>query len=102
DLETVESKIQKSEKLLKSNDKKTKLEYEVYTQLKKHLESGRLAKYFIDDFAKKTGGDISFLKQLSLLTSKHVLYVANVDDKNLQGNKYSDIVKEIAAKEGEL
>jgi ribosome-binding ATPase YchF (GTP1/OBG family) len=35
------------------------------------------------------------------LTDKHILYVANVDDKHVNGNEYSKIVEEVAAREGE-
>lgn len=103
DIETVEARIRKSEKLLKTNDKKAKEEYHNYESLKKHLESGRLAKYFVDVFRKThSPDDIMHLTDLNLLTDKHVLYVANVDDKSIHGNEYSKIVEEVAAKEGEL
>jgi ribosome-binding ATPase len=103
DIETVENRIQKTEKGLKSGDKKVKDEYQHYNDLKKHLESGRLAKYFIDVFRKSHApDDIKHLNDLYLLTDKHVLYVANVDDKSIHGNEYSKVVEEIAAKEGEI
>lgn len=102
DIETLENRIQKTEKGLKSGDKKIKEEYESYLNLKKHLESGRLAKYFINEYKKThSPDDYKHLHDLNLLTDKHVLYVANVDDKNINGNEYSKIVQDIAAKEGE-
>ena len=102
DIETVENRIQKSEKGLKTGDKKIREEFENYGALKTHLESGRLAKYFIDKFRKThSPDDIMHMTDLNLLTDKHVLYVANVDDKSIHGNKYSEIVDEIAEKEGE-
>jgi GTP-binding protein YchF len=102
DLETLESRIQKSEKLIKSSDKKAKEEYESYLALKKHLESGRLAKYFTNEYRKThSPDDAAHLDNLSLLTDKHVLYVANVDDKQIHGNEYSKIVDDIANQEGE-
>ncbi len=45
--------------------------------------------------------EIEHLESLHLLTDKHMLYIANVDDKGLKGNEYSKIVEEIAGKEGE-
>lgn len=102
DIETVEARMVKTEKGLKTGDKKIKEEYEAYQNLKKHLESGRLAKYFTLDYAKShSPEELKNLSDLNLLTDKHVLYIANVDDKNLQGNEYSKIVQEIAKKEGE-
>src|SRR5438552_4811961 len=84
DIETLENRIQKSEKLLKSNDKKVREEYGSYLQLKKHLESGRLARYFINEYRKNSSPDnTKHLEDLHLITDKHILYVANVDDKNI-------------------
>lgn len=102
DIETIDNRLQKSEKLLKTGDKKLKEEYESYAALKKHLESGRLAKYFTNEYRKThSPDDLSHLSSLNLLTDKHVLYVANVDDKHIHGNEYSGIVEEIAKKEDE-
>lgn len=102
DLDTLENRIQKTHKLLKTNDKKIKEEYESYIELKKHLESGRLAKYYLFEFRKNHLPDeVGHFDELNLLTDKHILYVANVDDKHLSGNDYSKIVEEIAAKEDE-
>lgn len=102
DIETLESRIQKTEKGLKTGDKKIKEEYESYLALKKHLESGRLAKYFTIEYSKThSPDDTGHLRDLNLLTDKHVLYVANVDDKNINGNEYSKVVEDIAKKEGE-
>ncbi len=102
DLETLENRIQKTNKLLKTNDKKIKEEYNSYIELKKHLESGRLAKYYISEYRKNhPAEDVIHFNELQLLTDKHILYVANVDDKSIQGNKYSRIVDEIASREDE-
>ncbi len=102
DLDTIENRIKKTEKLLKTGDKKIKEEFESYNALKKHLESGRLAKYFVSEYKKNhPPDDVKHLDELQLLTDKHILYVANVDDKNVHGNQYSKIVEDIASKEGE-
>ena len=102
DLETVENRLRKTEKLLKSGDKKILDEYGSYSSLKEHLLSGRLAKYFTFEYRKNhSPEDVEHIDNLCMLTDKHVLYVANVDDKHLQGNEYSKIVEEIAKKEGE-
>lgn len=102
DIETIDNRIKKTEKLLKTGDKKVKEEFESYNALKKHLESGRLAKYFVSEYKKShSPDDVKHLDELQLLTDKHILYVANVDDKNVHGNQYSAIVEEIAAKEDE-
>jgi GTP-binding protein YchF len=102
DLDTLENRIKKTEKLLKTGDKKIIEEFQSYQDLKKHLESGRLAKYFMSGYRKNhPAEEIKHLDELQLLTDKHILYVANVDDKNIHGNDYSRVVEEIAAKEDE-
>jgi GTP-binding protein YchF len=102
DMETVENRLRKTEKMLKSGEKKIAEEFNSYEALKEHLASGRLAKYFTFEYRKShSPDDVGHIDNLCLLTDKHVLYVANVDDKHLKGNKYSEIVEEIARKEGE-
>lgn len=102
DLDTIDNRLKKTEKLLKTGDKKMKEEYDSYIALKKHLEFGRLAKYYITEYRKnKSPEDLKHIDELQLLTDKHILYVANVDDESIHGNEYSKIVEEIAAKEDE-
>jgi GTP-binding protein YchF len=102
DLDTLENRLAKTEKLVKTGDKKIKEENESYIALKKHLESGRLAKYFIAEYRKNhSPEEVKHIDELQLLTDKHILYVANVDDKSIHGNEYSKIVEDAAAKEGE-
>jgi len=96
DMDTIEKRIERTSKSLKSGDKKAKLEVDVLNSLKQHLSGSRLAKYFIDDLNEE---ERAIIKELHLLTDKPILYVANVDDKNLKGNEYSEIVKGIAKKE---
>ncbi|HCA42966.1 MAG TPA: redox-regulated ATPase YchF [Bacteroidetes bacterium] len=96
DIESVEKRIERNQKSIKTGDKKIVAENELLEGLKKHLENSRLAKYFTETLNEE---DKKIIKGLQLLTDKPVLYVANVDDASSNGNKYSDIVKEIAARE---
>ncbi|HRE41003.1 MAG TPA: redox-regulated ATPase YchF [Ignavibacteria bacterium] len=96
DLESLEKRIERNQKSLKTGDKKIISENELLEKLKSHLENSRLAKYFTETLSED---DKKIIKGLQLLTDKPVLYVANVDDKSSKGNKYSEIVKNIAAKE---
>lgn len=96
DLDSIEKRMERLQKQLKSNDKVAKSEYELLEKLKEHLSDSRLAKYFTADLNEI---DKIIIKQLHLLTDKPVLYVCNVDEGSLEGNTYSEIVKEIAAKE---
>ncbi len=97
DIDTIEKRLERSGKSLKTGDKKIVMEVEILSSLKDHLASSRLAKYFTVNL-----GDAEklIIKELHLLTDKPFLYVANVDDKNLEGNEYSEMVKTIAAREG--
>ena len=85
DLESIDKKIIKAEKLIKAGDKDGKHAKDVLTIYKTHLESfqsARTAPVHVDD--KK------YIEDLFLLTDKPVLYVCNVDDKSaISGNDYS-------------
>lgn len=90
DLESVEKKIQRLEKLLKIGEKDAKHGIDVLTGLKNHLESMQNARnYSISETDKK------FIDDLFLLTIKPVIYVCNVDDKSaINGNAYVEKVRE--------
>jgi GTP-binding protein YchF len=95
DLESVEKRVIKLEKLLKSGDKKLKKDYETILKIKEVLERGNPARTFTPD----SKDEEEFLKSLNLLTFKPVLYVANVEEDSLSGNKFTEEVKKIAEKE---
>jgi ribosome-binding ATPase len=89
DLDSVEKKIQKTEKQLKL-EPKYKAELEVLIRCKEHLEKGNSIREL--DFDKEEKMAIA---DLFLLTDKPVLYVANVDEASMHtGNKFSDMLKE--------
>jgi len=90
DLDAVERKLAKAEKLLKTSDLKTKAEYEILLRCKKTLEQGRSIRSL--GLSKEERVAIA---DLFLLTEKPVLYVANVDEASMHtGNKYSDVLKQ--------
>jgi len=94
DLDAVERKIQKSEKLAKS-DPKLKAELEILQQCKSHLEKGKSIRELGLSKDEK-----SAIADLFLLTDKPVLYVANVDEPSMHtGNKFSDALKAAVASE---
>ncbi|HWK07186.1 MAG TPA: redox-regulated ATPase YchF [Puia sp.] len=95
DLESVEKKYSKSEKLLKTGDARNKVEYEVLKRCKEHLEQGRSIREL--GLSKE---DKMVIADLFLLTDKPVLYVANVDEPSMHtGNKYSEALKAAVAGE---
>jgi len=96
DLDGVERKFQKAEKLLRTADAKQKAEFEVLKRCKEHLEKGRNIREMNLDKNEKTA-----IADLFLLTDKPVLYVANVDEGSMHtGNKFSDELKKAAEAEG--
>ncbi|MFF5380450.1 redox-regulated ATPase YchF [Pedobacter suwonensis] len=96
DLDTVEKRIQKVEKMAKtSGDKDAKRTYEILTVVKSHLESGKSVRT-----APLAQDDFDFIEDLGLLTQKPVMYVCNVDEASVvTGNKYVDLVKANVADE---
>jgi len=95
DLESVEKKMQRTEKLAKT-DPKMKVELETLIKCKAHLDSG---KNIITLGLSKE--DKSAIADLFLLTDKHILYVANVDEASMHtGNKYSAALTEAVKNEG--
>ncbi|HOV99539.1 MAG TPA: redox-regulated ATPase YchF [Bacteroidota bacterium] len=97
DLETIEKKIKDVEKRIRTGDKKVKAEADFYEALKQHLSSGRLARYY-----QLTHEDEKqYLHELHLLTSKPVMYVCNVHERDLlHENSYVESVRRVAEREG--
>jgi ribosome-binding ATPase len=89
DLESVEKKILRLEKLVKTGDKEAKTGIEVLNKVKAHLEElNNVRELELGDKEKKYLGD------MFLLTVKPVLYVCNVDENSaINGNSYVEQVK---------
>ena len=98
DLESVDRKLQRSEKLAKT-DPKAKVEFDILKRCKDHLEQGKN----IRELAL-TKEEMPAIADLFLLTIKPVLYVANVDEASMHtGNKYSEALKaNVAAENAEV
>ena len=99
DLESVDKRIQRVEKIAKSGDKEAKAEYDVLVQFKSHLESGQNARSLEMEKEQR-----HWVKGLQLLTDKPIIYVANVEeDAVLTGNEWSKTLQEgIAAEEAQM
>ena len=95
DLDSVEKKIQRSEKMAKT-DPKAKIELELLLKCKGHLEQGKSIRSLGLDKEEKIA-----IADIFLLTEKPVMYVANVDEKSMHtGNTYSDKLLAMAKEEG--
>jgi GTP-binding protein YchF len=97
DLEVMERRIDRTRKMLKTGDKKFQVELELYEIIKDNLEKGIPVRALSFDNDQK-----ELVDQLFLLTSKPVLYAANVSEDDLQSaedNAFVAELKEFAFKE---
>lgn len=76
----------------KTRDQDSLALIECYSALVKHIEEGKHACSFSFSHQKVD----EWIAELHLLTSKKVLYVANVDEDSLAGNEYSRVLQEYA------
>jgi GTP-binding protein YchF len=96
DLDSVEKKIARVEKMLKTGDPKVKIHHAALLKCKTHLEQGKNIRSLGLD-----GEDKEAVADIFLLTQKPVLYVANVDESAIHtGNKYSEALSAMAKAEG--
>ncbi len=93
DLETIETRLIKAQKMAKTGEKSAKKLVEILEKYKAHLEQGKSARVIdLEDDEKPD--------DLQLLTEKPVLYVCNVDENSVvSGNKYVEAVKAAVAEE---
>ena len=97
DLETIESRYAKTQKIASTGNKDAKVELNVLEAYKQCLEQGKNARMV--DFDSKE--EQLAAKNLFLLTSKPVLYVCNVDESAAKdGNEWTKKVEALAAEEG--
>jgi len=84
DLESVEKKLQRLEKIAKSGDARARKDIAIVASCRDALLAGKNIRSL--DLTKE---DREAIADLQLLTSKPVIYVANVDEASiLSGNKY--------------
>ena len=89
DLESVEKRLTKIEKMARQKDKTAEMELRILTQIKEALEDGKPVRSI--DFNED---DQKWVNQAQLLTSKKMLYIANVGEDEI-GDKDNDKVKAI-------
>lgn len=97
DLESVDKRIDRVAKLAKQKDKDAVAEHEVLVQLKEAFENEQPARA-----VEFTEEQLKYVKGMHLLTSKPVLYVANVSEDEVAdptSNEYVQLVREFAQKE---
>ena len=96
DIETIDKRLERAKIKLKA-DKNAQLEINVLEKIKNVLESGMSARTL-----QLTDEEKELIKDVYLLTSKPILYIANVSEEqlsNAENDEYVNEVKEYAKKE---
>jgi GTP-binding protein YchF len=95
DLDTVEKKIQRAEKMARSGDQKSKDEVAFYGRVKALLEQVKKLRGVAENEDERL-----WMRELHLLSDKPVLYAANVAEDDLEGSHpFVGQVRAIAAAE---
>lgn len=98
DLEVLDRRMDKTNKTARSGDKKAQEELQFMEKLKAHLEAGKPVRTL-----DMTKDELELVQQYFLLTSKPVLYAANISEDDLingyEDNQYLKEVMELASSE---
>jgi GTP-binding protein YchF len=100
DIATAERRLEKIAKAAKSGDKSAGRKIKILEQLLQHMNNGHRARTF-----RSENDDSPFIRSLFLMSRKPILYVANVDEKEIQNderNRHVQALCEFARKEGNL
>ena len=96
DIESIEKKILRLQKIAKSGDAKAKKELAALEKFKNEMETGKNARSI-----EANEDELEAVRDLSLLTIKPVIYVANVEESSIHtGNEHVYALKESVANEG--
>ncbi len=97
DLETIQNRISKVERKALTKEKEAVKEYELLKKLKEALEQGKSVRS-----VSLNDEERNLCKSYSLLTSKPVIYIANMSEDSIQNpaiDKHFQAVKELASSE---
>lgn len=89
DIETINKRLDKARKNLKA-DKKYQQEIDVLEKIKENLENGISARAM--DF---TEDEQELVKEMFLLTTKPILYIANISEEQLENAENDEMVKKV-------
>lgn len=91
DMEVMDRRIEKVVKLARSGNKQAKAEYDLMIRVKNHLEEGKPVRTL-----ELTEDESALVNSFFLLTTKPVLYAANISEDDLvSGNLENDYVKRV-------
>ena len=89
DIETIEKRLDKAKKMLKA-DKKYQVEIDLLEKIKLALENGMPARQLDYNEDEK-----EMLKEMFLLTTKPIIYIANVSEEQLSDTKNDENVNKV-------
>lgn len=95
DLDTVERSLTRAEKAAKTGDKDAIKLRDILKRLREHLNEGQPARSLIKDAEEKR-----LMRDLTLITLKPLMYVANVAEDGFENNPFLDKVRARAEEEG--
>jgi GTP-binding protein YchF len=96
DLEALQKRKLKIDKLARSGDKDAKFEVKCLAELIETLNSNKPTR----SLSLESEAEIEFVQSLNLITSKPVLYVCNTIDPSESDNEHVKKIQELAASEG--
>ncbi len=94
DLESVERAIERTEKRLKANEKEARVRMVVLEKLRACLDEGHRARN-----VELTPEEKTLITDLHLITTKPVMYIANVSEEGFENNPHLDVVRQKAESE---
>ena len=95
DLDSVDGRIDKIKKQAITGDKEKKIEYEILVKCKAHLENGSSLRSL-----ELESNEVKWIKHLSLITLKPLIYVANIDEAAISNdNKHLTTLKSVIKNE---
>jgi GTP-binding protein YchF len=95
DLESVERAIERTEKRIKANDKEAMARKVVLEKLRECLDQGHRARN-----VELSADERRLVRDVHLITTKPVMYVANVAEDGFEDNPHLDAVRRQAEQEG--
>ena len=97
DLDSCEKQLQKVTRTAKGGDKEAIAQKALLERLIPHFSEGRPARSLLKDLVPE---ERQLARTFHLLTSKPVMYIANVSEDGFENNPYLDVVRAIAEEEG--
>ena len=96
DLETVEKRLEKTNRAAKTGNKEAQVEKALLDRIRQTLLEAKSARTIVP----QNQDEVDLMEDFQLITAKPVLYVCNVDEESaVNGNKYVDLVRELVKDE---